>query len=297
MNHDYAFAMLVEANPIPDAHEYAASTAAVLRPDPAAFLTDIDQERDDMTQLMDRTQESTNHPRRPWWQPVLVAAVVMLVVGAIAVFAGTNLGGDAAATETDVAEDVDSFVASWNAGDEAGVTEWLEGVTYCERGPTCREGTELVEWMLSTMATAPAVERTTDVVALEDGRFETHVAFGDGNTVTDADTWIITTSEADIVRIEEYWDDLTAFSTDRPESQLGGEVFDVMTFQTISPELAVCTWETMQAVSTEAALLAAGGPVIREAVVAASLDCGLDEEAISGLRLSLERSELISGQG
>jgi ketosteroid isomerase-like protein len=299
MNRNQAFSMLKEANPVPDVHEYAQLTGEEQRPEASAFLTNIDQERDDVTQLIERDQEQQKADqqasKRPWWQPAIAAAVLVFAVIGVAVFAGSLSGGDdVALTEVGVAQSVDEFVAAWNRGDEAAVTAWLEGVTLCERGPTCRQGAELVDRMLPILASEPVVERTTDVKTLDDGRFQTHMTFGDGEVVADVKTWTITTDRGEIVRIEEFWDRLSSFSTDRPESPAGGTLFDVMTAQTINRETAVCTWQTLLLTMTEAEFLAAGNAAIEESVVTAALDCELDPEAIPGLRLALQRSTLMT---
>ncbi len=96
MNRNQAFSMLKEANPIPDVHLYAHPTGAEQRPEASAFLTDIDQERDDMTQLIERDSEQRKAgeqaSKRPWWQPAIAAAVVVFVVIGAAVFAGSLFG-------------------------------------------------------------------------------------------------------------------------------------------------------------------------------------------------------------
>lgn len=299
MNRNQAFSMLKEANPILDVHEYAQLTGAEQRPEASAFLTSIDQERDDVTQLIERDpeQQKTDQQasKRPWWQPAIAAAILVFAVIGAAVFAGSLSGeDDVALTEVGVAQSVDEFVAAWNTGDEAAVTAWLEGVTLCERGPTCRQGAELMDRMLPILASEPVVERTTDVKTLDDGRFQTHITLGDGDVVDDAKTWTITTDRGEIVRIEEYWDRLSSFSTDRPESPAGGTLFDVMALQTIDGATAVCTWQTVLSTMTEAEFLAAGNAAIEESVVAAALDCELDPIAIPGLRLALQRSPLMT---
>ena len=90
--------------------------------------------------------------------------------------------------------------------------------------------------------------------------------------------------------------DLSAYGTDRPESVVGGAVFDAMTFLTYPEEMAVCTSETMLSSSTEEELLAAGIEAIQEAAVEAALACGADEEVMDSLRLTLQRSELNSDE-
>lgn len=87
--------------------------------------------------------------------------------------------------------------------------------------------------------------------------------------------------------------DLSSYGTERPEGELAGTVYDVMTFQTIAPEVAVCTTETMLAGTTEEELLDAGYATIEDTVVVVAIDdCGLDPEAEEGLRTSLARSAL-----
>lgn len=90
--------------------------------------------------------------------------------------------------------------------------------------------------------------------------------------------------------------DLSAYGTDRPESVVGGVVFDAMTFLTYPEEMAVCTSETMLSSSTEEELLADGIEAIEEAAVEAALECGADEEVMDSLRLTLQRSELNSDE-
>ena len=90
--------------------------------------------------------------------------------------------------------------------------------------------------------------------------------------------------------------DLAAYGTDRPESLVGGEVFDAMTFLTYPEEMGVCTSETLLSTSTEEELLAAGIEAIQEAAVEAALACGADEEVMDSLRLTLQRSELNSDE-
>ncbi len=151
-----------------------------------------------------------------------------------------------------------------------------------------------MDWILPILASEPVVERTTDVKTLDDGRFQTHITFGDGEVVADVKTWTITTDRGEIVRIEEFWDRLSSFSADRPESPAGGTLFDVMTAQTINRETAVCTWQTLILTMTEADFLTAGNAALEESVVAAALACELDPEAIPGLRLALQRSTLMT---
>ena len=90
--------------------------------------------------------------------------------------------------------------------------------------------------------------------------------------------------------------DLSAYGTDRPESVVGGEVFDAMTFLTYPEEMAACTSETLLSSSTDEELLAAGIEAIQEAAVEAALACGADEEAMDSLRSTLQRSELNSDE-
>jgi hypothetical protein len=90
--------------------------------------------------------------------------------------------------------------------------------------------------------------------------------------------------------------DLSAYGTDRPESYVGGEVFDAMIFLTYPEEMAACTSETLLSSSTEEELLAAGIEAIQEAAVEAARACGADEEAMDSLRSTLQRSELNSDE-
>ena len=90
--------------------------------------------------------------------------------------------------------------------------------------------------------------------------------------------------------------DLSSYGTDRPESFVGGEVFDAMTFLTYPEEMAACTSETMLSSSTEEELLAAGIEAIQEAAVEAALACGAEEESMDSLRSTLQRSELNSDE-
>jgi hypothetical protein len=90
--------------------------------------------------------------------------------------------------------------------------------------------------------------------------------------------------------------DLSPYGTDRPESVVGGVVFDAMTFLTYPDEMAVCTSETLLSSTAEEELLAAGMETIEDAAVEAALACGADEEAMDSLRQTLQRSELNSDE-
>lgn len=112
-------------------------------------------------------------------------------------------------------------------------------------------------------------------------------------TETVVDETVASDDEADdTAASDDESDDLSAYGTERPESQVGGVVFDAMVFLTFPEEMAVCTSETLLSTTTEEELLAAGIDAIEEGAVEAALACGADEEAIESLRLTLQRSEL-----
>lgn len=78
--------------------------------------------------------------------------------------------------------------------------------------------------------------------------------------------------------------DVTQFGSDRPAGLVDGVLFDLLTGQGVDPQAAVCTGETLLSRVPEADLLAAGIASFEDAavepVIAAALDCGIDQATI-----------------
>ena len=78
--------------------------------------------------------------------------------------------------------------------------------------------------------------------------------------------------------------DVSQFGTERPGGLVDGTLFDLLTGAGVDPQQAVCTGETLLSRVSQEELLAAGLATFSdeaiEPVVAAALDCGIDQGLI-----------------